>query len=146
MTQTQGLDPTIKAGIESDLRMYRRWLARLEALEQEWANAMAQSGGGIVELTRTKGRHADPVSRWVAEADRIQREQSWLMVRIRRVEAALQVMTPEQRTLVERYYFDGAPRAVVERELGVSTRQFWRLRDEAFETYAYVAGLVRRTA
>lgn len=143
LTQTQGLDPTIKAGIEADLRAYRRWVARMEALEQEATAIAHQYGRHAAEVSQRQRRRSDPVARAVIKLERIKGEIDDLRVRIRRVEAALEAMTDAQRTVVVGYYMDGLPRSEIEHRLGISRSEFWRLRDEAFDVYAYVAGLAR---
>ena len=143
LTQQAHLDPTIKAGIESDLRMYRRWLARLEALEQEARTIAQQYGRHTAEVSQRQRRRSDPVARAVIKLERIRGEIDDLRVRIRRVEAALEAMTDAQRTVVVGYYMDGLPRSEIEARLGVSRSEFWRIRDEAFGVYAYVAGLAQ---
>ncbi len=146
MTQTQGLDPTIKAGIESDLRNYRKWRARLQTVQVELDAIAEQVGSHKAEVSQRSRRASNPTLRAVLRREQLAREAKELELRCQRVRAALMAMTPEQRRLVGMYYIAGASRAEVEEALSISRAQFWRIRDAAFETYAYVAGLLKRTA
>lgn len=138
------LDHTILAGIEHDLRTYRRWQARREQLQEQLASVHALVGRVAEAVVGSRGFPGDPTGRYVQRIMDLRAEIDRLEVRIRRVELALEAMTPEQRRLVERYYFEGRPREWVQREMGLSRSGFYRLRSAALETYAYVAGLDHR--
>lgn len=146
MTKTQGLDPTIKAGIEADFKAYKRRVARLKTVLEELRATAEAFGSHKAEVSQKHRRPSNPTLRAVLKRERLIREAEELERMVYRVGAALQAMTEQQRRLVEMYYIEGVSRAEIEAQLGVSTRQFWRIRDEAFEVYAYVAGLVQRSA
>ncbi|HEY8414444.1 MAG TPA: hypothetical protein VIK99_01600, partial [Thermaerobacter sp.] len=104
------LDHTIQAGIEHDLRRYRRWLARMEQIREEIAGLRLLASGPLPSVPSRHQYPGDPTGRYVQRLHDLQAEEKQLEVRIRRVERALDAMTKEQRLLVERFYFDGAPR------------------------------------
>lgn len=137
------LDHTIQAGIEYDLRHYRRWKARQQQVEEEMRELQILPARPAATLPPPKGQPAsNPTWRYVQRLNDLQDEYEWLECRIRRVERALAAMTDEQRKLVTLYYFEGVPREVVQRELGLSRAGFYRVRAAALECYAFVARLV----
>ncbi|MFO7325983.1 MAG: DUF1492 domain-containing protein [Pseudomonadota bacterium] len=136
------LDHTIQAGIEHDLYRYRRWTARYAQVLEELRAALDATGYHMAQVSQRQRRASDPTWRAVQRREDLEREAQELERKIKRVNRALEAMDPEQRRLVELYYFERAPRWEVMDQLGISRRQFYRLRAGALETYAYVAGLV----
>mgnify|MGYP001289010807 CR=1 FL=1 len=136
------LDPTIIAGIEHDLKRYKRWKARYKEIDDQLkdvsistANYNYGVGGGH------KGK-SDPVASQVISRARLEQEKAWLKRRVERVENALAAMTEAQAELVRLRYFEDKPRKEVEAIMGIEKSTFYRLREQALQTYAEVAGLV----
>ena len=134
------LDPTIIAGIEHDLKRYKRWKARYKEIDDQLKDvsigtANYGAGGGY------KGK-SDPVASQVISRARLEQEKAWLKRRVERVENALAAMTEAQAELVRLRYFEDKPRKEVEAIMGIEKSTFYRLREQALQTYAEVAGLV----
>lgn len=134
------LDPTIIAGIEHDLKRYKRWKARYKEIDDQLKDVSISTanygvGGGH------KGK-SDPVASQVISRARLEQEKAWLKRRVERVENALAAMTEAQAELVRLRYFEDKPRKEVEAIMGIEKSTFYRLREQALQTYAEVAGLV----
>ncbi|MDQ7794134.1 MAG: hypothetical protein RDU89_06940 [bacterium] len=136
------LDPTLVAGIEYDLRHYRRWQARLAELAAELADVSERRGDVVILGVRVQQGHSDPTCATAQARERLWRERRRLQRRVRRIDHFLKAVSSHHRRLVELWYFDGRPSHVVARRLHVARSTAYRMRQEALATYAQVAGLV----
>ena len=135
------IDPTIKAGIESDLRRYKRWKARLKEVDDLLADVSISSVSSDHSGGST-GKISDPTFQTTMTRSRLGQERAYLQRRISRVENALSAMNDDQRRLVSLWYFEEKDRRYIEAEMGIATPTLYRIRDRALERYAEVAGLI----
>jgi len=135
------IDPTIKAGIESDLRKYKRWKARLKEIDDLLTDVSVSSATTDHPGGHT-GRFSDPTFQTTMTRSRLGQERTYLQRRISRVENALSAMNDEQKRLVRLWYFEEKDRKYIEAEMGIATPTLYRIRDKALERYAEVAGLI----
>lgn len=135
------IDPTIKSGIESDLRKYKRWKARLKEIDDLLADVSVSSAATEHSGGHT-GKISDPTFKLTVTRSRLGQERAYLQRRVSRVENALSAMNDEQRRLVRLWYFEEKDRRYIEAEMGIEKSTFYRLRNKALERYAEVAGLV----
>jgi len=135
------IDPTIKAGIESDLRKYKRWKARLKEIDDLLADVPVRSATTDYPGGNT-GKCSDPTFQTTMARSRLGQERAYLQRRVSRVENALDAMNDEQRKLVHLWYFEEKDRKYIEAEMGIATPTLYRIRDKALERYAEVAGLI----
>lgn len=133
------IDPTLKAGIESDLRRFKRWKARLKEIDDLLSDvsigSALSSPGGFTGIS-------DPTFRQTINRTHLGQERAYLRRRVSRVENALSAMDDEQRQLVRLWYFEEKDRRFIEAEMGIEKSTFYRIRDKALERYAEVAGLI----
>lgn len=133
------IDPTLKAGIESDLRRFKRWKARLREIDDLLADvsigSTLSSPGGFTGIS-------DPTFGQTINRVRLSQERTYLRRRIARVENAMSAMDEEQRELVRLWYFEEKDRRYIESVMGIEKSTFYRIRDKALERYAEVAGLI----
>lgn len=135
------LDPTLIAGIEHDLKRYKRWKARHKEIEDQLQDVAINTSNYEIVAAGYKGK-SDPVAGQVISRAKLEQEKAWLRRRIERVENALAAMTADQAELVRLRYFEDRPRKEIQAEMGIEKSTFYRLREQALETYAEVAGLV----
>jgi len=134
------IDPTLKAGIESDLRRYKRWKARLKEIDNLLSDISISSGTS--DQPSGGSGISDPTFRTTVNRSRLWQERAYLQRRISRVENALEAMNDEQKTLVRLWYFEEKDRRYIEAEMGIEKSTFYRIRDKALERYGEVAGLI----
>jgi len=134
------IDPTLKAGIESDLRRYKRWKARIKEIDCLLADVSI--GSATSDQPGGHGGVSDPTFKAAVNRSRLWQERAYLQRRVSRVENALEAMNDEQRKLVRLWYFEEKDRKYIEAEMGVEKSTFYRIRDKALERYGEVAGLI----
>lgn len=135
------IDPTLKAGIESDLRRYKRWKARLKEIDELLSDVSIRAATFDQPEGHT-GRISDPTFKMTINRARLGQERAYLQRRISRVENALSAMNEEQRKLVRLWYFEEKNRREVEEEMDIEKSTFYRIREKALERYGEVAGLI----
>ena len=139
------LDHTIAAGVESDLRAYRRWRARIADIELELADVSTAGTRPRPDsgLRVMRGAPSDPTLAVAASRDYLREERDRLLRRAQRVELCLEALTADQRRLVELRYFDRRSRDETCKQMCISLRPYYRIRAEILYVYAEVAGLIR---
>ena len=135
------IDPTLKAGIESDLRRYKRWKARIKEIDDLLADVSIGSGTSDQPVGHS-GKINDPTFEMTINRSRLAQERAYLLRRVSRVENALSAMNDEQRQLVRLWYFEEKDRKYIEAEMGIVKNTFYRIKESALEIYAEVAGLI----
>ena len=135
------IDPTLKAGIESDLRRYKRWKARLKEIDDLLSDVSVRSATSDQPGVHS-GKISDPTFQTMINRSRLAQERVYLLRRVSRVENALSAMNDEQKRLVSLWYFEEKDRKYIEAEMGIATPTLYRIRDKALERYAEVSGLI----
>lgn len=134
------LDPTLVAGIEYDLRHYKRWKARLKEIDDILKDVPI--GSPKFESVGYSGSISDPTFKQAYNRNRLEQEKAWIDRMVSRVENAMAAMTEQQQELIIKRYFEDKPRKAIEAEMGIEKTTFYRLREQALEVYAEVAGLI----
>lgn len=91
-------------------------------------------------MISVRNKPADPVSLAVTRALIIEEKIRWNLNRIRRIEAGLQVLRPEEKEIVEKKYFSDTyyTNEQIMLQLQLSRNSFYRIRNEIVNKFAMV--------
>ncbi|NLG85328.1 MAG: hypothetical protein GX493_12155 [Firmicutes bacterium] len=126
--------------VKEVLLNYNLAKARLSVLNRLITEARDVRGGHDVIQIGDGGGHADPTADKAARVEELRREAEDLQRLVRAVELALEILSPEERRVIEGRFLSSPPARIEDLadRLFCSRNKIYRLQDSAFERMAYV--------
>lgn len=145
LTEDRPLTPAVFRRVEGFLYRVPRYRAILARYEQDRADVLDRARQWEPRPgDRTEGSVSDPTADKVAQLERIERRADEARAAVALVEAVWEILSDEEREIVDLKYWDRAPRTnqQVADELAIGRTTFYRRRQAIVEKFADVAGWI----
>lgn len=130
--------------VERELYLYRVYKASVEELKWDLEDIMNRSRQFSVDPIPSNRGQSDTVSLTIVQAAIIENKIQQKLTRIRKIEAGLQILTDEEREIVETKYFSNVDltNEQIIAQLNINRNRFYKLRYGIVYKFAMVFGVL----
>ena len=130
--------------VEKELYSYRLYQATVKELQRDLEELLERYPQFRTDKVVARNEVGDPVGLAAIRAIFIEEKIRWNMERIRKIEAGLKILRPEERELVEKKYFSEVSYTNEELmlQLRLSRNSFYRRRNEIINKFAMVFNVI----